>query len=46
MWNRDDVEELYDLESDPSEMRNLAADADAAESLRDMRESLAREQTA
>ena len=37
VFNAPDVDELYDLESDPGEMRNLAADAAYADLLRQMR---------
>lgn len=37
-----DIPELYDLKNDPTEMKNLAADAKYADRLKDMRQRLAR----
>ena len=46
LWNRTDIDELYDLESDPDEMANLAGDSDqqhrVLELLRQIREMLQR----
>jgi arylsulfatase A-like enzyme len=40
-WNPDFLDELYDLEKDPGEMRNLAAETGAESHLRHLRERLA-----
>ena len=37
VWNKDDVEELYDLEEDPYEMQNLAEEKIYKEILSKMR---------
>jgi arylsulfatase A-like enzyme len=39
----DEADELYDLQSDPYEMKNLAADASAAEQLKTMKAELERQ---
>ena len=40
VWNMTDVDELYDMESDPWELTNLAGRAEHAETLADMRKRL------
>ncbi len=40
VWNPTDVDELYDLQADPSELHNRIADPTSAEVLRDMRQRL------
>ena len=37
MWNRHDSDELYHLDTDPSEMVNLASDAFCMKRIKDMR---------
>jgi arylsulfatase A-like enzyme len=40
VYNANDIDELYDLETDPAEMRNLIDDPAQAHLLRDMRERM------
>lgn len=40
MWNATDVDELYDLEDDPGELRNRVADPVCSEELARMRRRL------
>lgn len=40
IWNLTDVDELYDLEKDPWEMKNLISDASCKQVLRDLRHAL------
>lgn len=42
IWNDGDLEELYDLKSDPYEMKNLINSPHHEDILKDMRERLAR----
>lgn len=41
IWNRDDIEELYNLREDPYEMHNLAGNDSAQPKRRELRERLA-----
>lgn len=41
VFNTGDLEELYDLEMDPEEMRNLAVEPEFAKDLQEMRQALA-----
>ena len=41
VWNRFDIDELYDLETDVDEMRNLAAQSEHSERVRSMRVQIA-----
>ena len=40
IWNATDVDELYDLQSDPAELINRASDPTCAEELRGLRHEL------
>ena len=39
VWNRFDIDELYDLSADPGEMKNVASDSDQRNRAASMRET-------
>ena len=41
VWNRFDIDELYDLDADPGEMDNLAGDGDCTDRIASMRRQIA-----